>query len=64
MQFDERLFRMKVWDNGMGFDPTSAAQSGGVGLRGIEERVQRINGKVLVDSSPGNGTSIFVQIEV
>ncbi len=64
LQFDERLFRMKVWDNGMGFDPTSAAQSGGVGLRGIEERVQRINGKVLFDSSPGNGTTIFVQIEV
>jgi signal transduction histidine kinase len=64
LQFDERLFRMKVWDNGMGFDPTSAAQSGGVGLRGIEERIQRINGKVLVDSSPGNGTTIFVQIKV
>jgi len=63
-QFYERLFRMKVWDNGKGFDPTSAAQSGGQGLRGIEERIQRINGKLLVDSSPGNGTNIIVEVEV
>ncbi|MGD9093306.1 MAG: GAF domain-containing sensor histidine kinase [Anaerolineales bacterium] len=62
-QFHENYFRMKIWDNGVGFDPTSAAQSGGIGLRGIEERVQSINGKFFVDSSLGSGTSIIVEVE-
>lgn len=64
LHFDDSLFRMKIWDNGTGFDPMSAAQSGGMGLRGIEERVQSMNGKLLVDSYPGNGTTIIVEIEV
>jgi signal transduction histidine kinase len=64
LQFDERLFHMKIWDNGTGFDPASAAQGGGMGLRGIEERVRNINGKLFIDSSPGNGASMIVEVEV
>ena len=55
--------RMKIWDNGIGFDPTSAAQEGGMGLRGIEARVKRIGGKFFIDSSRDDGTTIIVEVK-
>lgn len=64
LHFDDHLFRMEVRDDGTGFDPISAEQSGGMGLRGIEERVRHMNGKLFVESSPGKGTTIIVELRV
>jgi len=61
--YDDIQCRMKIWDNGIGFDPTSAAQEGGMGLRGIEARVKRIGGKFFIDSSRDDGTTIIVEVK-
>lgn len=62
--FNDNRFRLKVWDNGVGFDSEKAGQSGGRGLSGIQERAQRINGQMMVESAPGNGTMLDVTVEI
>jgi signal transduction histidine kinase len=46
---------VSVQDNGIGFDPR---QEKGVGLLGMEERVERLNGAFRIESQPGHGTLI------
>ena len=64
LQFDDDRFRLKVWDNGVGFDSEKTDQSGGRGLRSIQERAQRINGQLKVESTPGEGTILEVTVEI
>lgn len=54
---------LTVRDDGQGFDPAVARQSGGLGLRGIEERVERIGGKLDVESTLAKGTALQVQVK-
>ena len=56
-------------DDGIGFDPESVGrnaagrgQPSGLGLSGMKERVALLGGSIAVESSPGNGSAIFVQI--
>ena len=35
-----------------------------MGLRGMEERAQRINGKLEIHSVPGKGTTLKVEVAV
>ena len=46
----------------MGFDLEMARQNGGMGLRGIEERVERLGGKFEIESSPEKGTKLTIVI--
>jgi signal transduction histidine kinase len=50
-----------VQDNGKGFDPKSTR---GLGLLGMEERVRRLGGVFHVESEPGRGALIKVQLPV
>lgn len=51
-----------VQDDGVGFVPE--ARRSGLGLIGIEERVQELEGRVTIESHPGHGTTLRVQIPV
>jgi len=51
-------------DNGIGFDPASAKESGGIGLASMEERARLINGALSIESKPGEGTSIELKVAV
>jgi signal transduction histidine kinase len=57
-----------VEDDGVGFDPTEVKDSarGGahLGLYGMEERVSLVGGALTVDSRPGAGTAISVEVPV
>jgi signal transduction histidine kinase len=56
-------------DDGEGFDPDREAgkvrdqNSGGFGLRGMRERVERVGGTLSVESAPGEGTTLAVELE-
>jgi signal transduction histidine kinase len=63
LQFDDETARLEVRDDGKGFEPVTARRSGGMGLRGMEERAQRINGKLEVESALGQGTTLRVTVE-
>ncbi|MBN1874555.1 MAG: PAS domain-containing protein [Anaerolineae bacterium] len=64
LHFDEQSVRLTVQDNGKGFDTVQARQGGGMGMRGIEERVQRIHGKLEIISSQEVGTTLSVVVDM
>jgi len=64
LRFDDHHFGLEVSDDGVGFDPTHVRQSGGLGLRGIEERVQHIGGQLIMNSSPDKGTVLQVEVDL
>jgi signal transduction histidine kinase len=56
----EEGIQIKLIDNGCGFDPLDRPT--GFGLRGMQERVQMLGGKLTIDSSPDQGTEIEVWV--
>jgi two-component system NarL family sensor kinase len=68
--FEVRLFgsdeviRLVVSDDGRGFNAVEAVNGGGVGigLHSIRERVALEGGTLVVDSTPGSGTTITVEL--
>lgn len=64
LRFDSRHFELEVGDDGIGFDPARAGNSGGLGLRGIAERVRRIGGQLRVESAPEKGTVLKVGVDL
>jgi len=64
LYFYKNHLRLIVHDNGIGFDLETADEGSGVGLRGIKERVERINGKLNVESTPQKGTAIEVTVKI
>jgi PAS domain S-box-containing protein len=53
---------MQVRDDGVGFDPQAARKPESLGLMGVRERAQLLEGTVRIESSPGAGTCVHVQI--
>lgn len=52
---------MLIKDNGKGFDPTLKRDKS-FGLIGMRERVEMLEGKFNIESKPGKGTMIFIQV--
>lgn len=52
--------QLALADNGQGFDVNS--KPNGMGLRSIRERVGSVRGTVQIQSAPGQGTRIIVQV--
>ena len=54
---------VRISDNGRGFEPPgTASRNGGFGLTSMRERAQRLGGEFVLDSRPGDGTTIEVSI--
>jgi len=62
-QEPERLTLM-VSDDGVGFDPAAARAGGGLGLLGVAERVAQLNGTLAIESAPGTGTRLRVEVRL
>ena len=57
--------RLRINDDGVGFDPAAAARllsEGHFGLAGMRERVEMGGGNLSIDSAPGRGTSVAVEM--
>jgi signal transduction histidine kinase len=52
---------LEVDDDGRGFDPTKV-RPGGQGLGNLRERALAIGGRVELDSQPGEGTPVRVEL--
>jgi signal transduction histidine kinase len=51
-----------VEDDGAGFDPAQVVRENRLGLFGMRERVEMLGGSMTVESAPGKGTAIFVEV--
>ena len=61
----QNLLALTIEDDGCGFDQEgSASDRAGLGLLGMQERAALIGGKVEIESSPGNGTTVYVRVPV
>ncbi|HEX2221873.1 MAG TPA: GAF domain-containing protein [Candidatus Limnocylindria bacterium] len=56
---DPKGVRLAVSDDGRGFDPARVGR-GHLGLVGMEQRAERIGGRLEVTSRPGDGTTVEV----
>jgi PAS domain S-box-containing protein len=59
--FDDRA-RLVIEDDGRGFAPAEARGRGGLGLASMEERARLAGGALLLESSPGRGVKVTVEI--
>lgn len=66
IHFDEESLTLRITDNGSGFSVPDRsqflAQEGHFGLLGIKERAQLHGGTLKIESQPGEGTTILVQL--
>jgi signal transduction histidine kinase len=62
VQEDEATVHLTVSDDGQGFDPAAATE--GFGLLGMRERVDLLQGHLKVESAPGQGTTVRVDLPV
>ncbi len=51
-----------IEDNGIGFETARTAEGKGVGLKNIRSRIALLNGTVEIDTAPGRGTVLVIQI--
>lgn len=59
---DEKSVALEIADDGIGFDPGATQDHGGLGLRGMAERVARLGGWLAIESRPGEGTRVRVEV--
>jgi PAS domain S-box-containing protein len=57
---------LSVLDDGIGYevdgDPTLNGRAHGYGLFSIHDRLRRIGGQITIDSTPGNGTCVSLEV--
>jgi signal transduction histidine kinase len=64
LDFSPRLLRLRLEDDGAGFDQTQTPAGGHFGLTGMAERAKRLAGSLVIASAPGRGTALTVEIPV
>jgi len=52
-----------IEDDGIGFNPEAVMRKGGrLGLFGMRERTEMLGGELIIESKPGKGTTIVVEV--
>jgi PAS domain S-box-containing protein len=65
-EVDDGLLRVRIQDDGIGFDPYQVAETGSshFGLRFMGERAEQLGGSLRVESAPGEGTCVEVVVPI
>ncbi|HIC92939.1 MAG TPA: GAF domain-containing protein, partial [Anaerolineae bacterium] len=63
LRHDERSVALEVADDGAGFDP-KAVEGKGMGLRSMAERARLMGGELEIESEPGRGTKVRMNLEL
>jgi signal transduction histidine kinase len=62
LMYTDSGLTLHMRDDGVGFDPQLTGT--GFGLRGLQERVSKLFGRMEIHSKPGEGTEIIVEIPI
>ena len=62
LELGGRVAVMEIVDDGCGFDPETAVEGGGLGLDGMIERAAQMGGELALESQPGAGTRVRVEV--
>jgi len=63
--YDGEVLSLSVEDDGVGFDVAGtcgAKSQGGIGLIGMQERLDLLNGRLEITSQPGHGTRLLAKV--
>ncbi|MDF7824187.1 sensor histidine kinase [Pontiellaceae bacterium B12227] len=60
LNYQDTLLSMVIVNDGKGFDPKQLPPAGHFGLRGMHERINRINGEIEIESDLTKGTTVSV----
>ena len=61
LEFSAAMSCLEIYNDGVPFDLTTAAESGGLGLRGMKERAEKIGAQLEIESD-ANRTRVRVQV--
>ncbi|WP_409302901.1 sensor histidine kinase [Peribacillus sp. SCS-155] len=61
LSMTEDFVTVVVKDDGKGFDSTQKKE-GSFGLMGMKERVELLDGEITIESNPGAGTMVYIQV--
>ncbi len=68
LEFKEKSITLQVEDDGIGFDLSQVLDStgtrGAMGLLGMKERAELLGGTLTIDTKPGKGTKVAMEIPV
>lgn len=69
LNFDDRAARLVLRDDGIGFEPGDTGGNGSAagssfGLRGIQERLEILNGSLQIQSIPNQGTMLVAEVPI
>ena len=59
---DEQVLQLSIADDGIGFDVNNINSSSGIGWKNIFARADMIHAAIKINSMPGNGTTVQLQI--
>lgn len=60
---DDRM-TITVEDNGVGMDLEELENSSGIGMSNLRSRIEYLNGELNIESQPGQGTSVYIEIDL
>jgi two-component system NarL family sensor kinase len=64
LTIDESGSRLKIADQGVGFDPAILETRAGLGFVSMRERLRLVQGTIRIDSAPSKGTRIDVWVPI
>jgi signal transduction histidine kinase len=65
LRFDEEQVLLQIEDHGVGFDPKSiVVPEDHMGLTGMQERAEAMGGQLAIDSQPGQGTTVTLEVAI
>ena len=56
------MLTIMVEDNGIGFNKKTIYSKKGMGLSSVEKRIEHMDGTLDIDSTPGKGTTIIIEL--
>lgn len=61
---DQDALYVEVSDQGQGFDPNASPKGSGLGLYGMNERAELVNGHLNIETQKGKGTIVTLEVPI